>query len=685
MISLDTETTGRDFRFGSKPFFVTTCNLDGEQKYWQWEVGPLTREPDIDARDLEEIACECLRQGVVGQNIKFDLEALFTVHPNLISMWSWETTHDTLIASHLLASNLAHDLTSLGIQYLGVDIEPYEKALEKACKEARRLARSKFPEWCIAKSGLSDMPSIKKSGNNKEDRSWKYDTWLPRAIAKELELLDDHPWWTVLSEYSNADSAVTIALWKEMEPEIKRRGLWEIYLESMKLPSILYGMEQRGVTINRVRTKILKKNHREVCEIKKQQCITASNGEIEDLPVNGVSNALRHVIFNKFGLVSSRTTKKGNNSLDKYAIEDWLFTLDSDSPAYVFLSGLIDYRQRMTSLGYIDAYERFWIPTSPGWAKLYPSLNQTATAHLRMSSSNPNSQQIGKNIISEEDGEGYSARYMFGPAPNREWWSLDYENIERRIPVYESKEEKLIELFENPDKGPYYGNEHALTGHILRPKIFESCLNEYGDVDGRIYKDRYKTTYYQYDKNTNFAVQYGCQQAKADATARVRGAYTLLKRSLPKLDALNQYWINFANKYGYVETLPDKTVCSERGYPILTQRTEYGRVLPTIPLAYHVSGTAVWCARKAMVRCNDYLNELSKKDARGYYMTMYIHDEIVFDFPKAPRINGRPGNLSKALKLRTLMEQSGEDVGIPLRVAVTYNPDNWGSGESIKT
>jgi DNA polymerase I-like protein with 3'-5' exonuclease and polymerase domains len=72
---------------------------------------------------------------------------------------------------------------------------------------------------------------------------------------------------------------------------------------------------------------------------------------------------------------------------------------------------------------------------------------------------------------------------------------------------------------------------------------------------------------------------------------------------------------------------------------------------------------------RAMVRCDEYLSELP-----NHFTIMQVHDELVFDFPK-----GRTptANLPKVLKLKALMEESGKDIGVPLKVDYAYHPHNW--------
>lgn len=190
MISIDFESTGLDLHHAAQPFLLTTCDEDGNQRFWEWDVHHLTREPDIPDGDVEEIIQFLTDQdGYVFHNAKFDLTALAKICPDLVRNWPWDRTADTLIAAHLLASNRPKDLTSLAVMWLGLDIQPYEDRLEEAVKECRRIVKSKaftaeHGEWLIAKEGLRGNPSIKGSSGRDEEKPWKNDAWLPRAYAK---------------------------------------------------------------------------------------------------------------------------------------------------------------------------------------------------------------------------------------------------------------------------------------------------------------------------------------------------------------------------------------------------------------------------------------------------------------------------------------------------------------------
>lgn len=661
-IALDTEDTGLDLFHGARPFFVTAYEEGGVQHWWEWSVDPLTREvlcnPN-DLLDIQDMVNDAER--IIGQNFKFDAAALGMLGVKT----DWSKVDDTLIAGHLLASNKPHNLTDMAVQYLGVDIEPFEKRLEAVVKEARTIAKRDYPDWRIAKKAAPGMPSAK-------EKTWKFDTWLPLAIAEAEGFDDDHPFRSVLRDYANADSATTLALWHAQEALLTRQSLTAIYRERMRAVPAIAAVEQAGVTIHKGRAAGLKKQYLETSAKLHSECVALADGDIEKLPVNGVSNALREVVFGKFALPVKRRTKKGNASLDNTAIEGWLLELPEDSVPHRFLSRLVDYRKRATGLGFIEAYRRFWVPVSTAWARLHPSLNPTATDTLRFSSSNPNGQQISKRLIQEETSK-HNARWMFGPAPGREWWALDYENIELRIPAYEAEEKELIVLFERSSEPPYYGSEHLLNFSAVYPDIWSEELKAVGvEKVGPHVKEKYADTWYRRCKNGDFAVGYGAVEradgwGTADKSFGRKGSHARLKSRFARKEALNQKWIAYAEKHGYVETLPDKTVDPKRGYPICCTRSEHGRILPTVPLNYHVQSTAMWCTMKSMIRCHEYLQTLP-----SHFMALQVHDEIVFDFPA-----GGAANLPKVERLKWLMEQSGDDINVPLKVAISYHPDNW--------
>lgn len=660
-LAIDCETTGVDLNHGARPFFVTICYEDGTQMSWDWDVDPFTRQPNIPKEEVEDINNRLVEADrIIGQNIRFDVKALGTVGVN---KFDWNKIDDTLIAGHLLDSYMLHDLTSMCIRYLNVDISKLENDLHRCVEKCRRDVRSRKYGWMIAEKNLKCMPSAKET-------VWRNDYWLPKAFAIKNNAPYGHEYWKVLADYANADSVHTLALWKVFRNEMRRRGLLNIYQERMKILPITYDMETKGVTLSKTRLEEIKTEYEEESNRLSSVCENIAIGSGYDLVMtkSGSGNKIMEFVFDHLKLpVAKQSYKTGKPSLDKDALENYMVTLDKKSRGYLFLKSLAAKRKRYTAVTYMSAYERYWkqIDDSPDWFRLYPSFNPTATTTLRWSSNNPNAQNISKK-------EDFNLRYAFGPAPGREWWSLDYENIELRIPAYESGESAMIELFEKPDDPPYYGSYHLMNASIIYADLFWPLAKDKG-----AFKKKYASTWYQFCKNFGFAFQYGGGRATCDRAAHKDGAYEAIKSKLKNLTGLNQKYIDMANRHGYVETIPDTTVDRTKGYPIVCTKTDRGNVLDTVPLNYHVQSTAMWCTMKAMIRCDKYLKELSKREGKDYFMTMQVHDEIVFDFPKGKD----KSNLLKVKKLQRLMEQSGDDIGIPLRVAITYNPVCWSEGE----
>jgi len=816
VISLDTETTGVDFYHGARPFFVTMCTGEGEQYYFEWDVDPLTRQPQIPDEDVREIAELLFASGPSGpigdyeqdsgglilQNAKFDFTAL-----RFIGLWDqgfdvyecWKAVKDTLIAGHLLASNQPHNLTDMALHYLGTDIEPHEEKLKEATKEARRMVQqaklkvkraaakgtegalfeddNPLAQWRIASDDLPDIPSAGAE-------PWKYDTWLPRALVKHLwetsdarlawmnlpqkqprgvdfgrllkidrvselpgwqyrppEIMEgDHPWWTVLRDYANADSAVTVSLWPVMLRHIKQRNLEAIFRERMKVIPVAYRMEETGVTVSAANLDELEARYRQESIEAGECCVqtAADMGYELELP-KGASpnNSLRQFMFEGLKLPQMRNPKGKTSAptLNKAVMEHYLSSLP-EGPGLDFVRSLTGKRKKDTALAYMAGYRKFWIPLGifddtgrQLWYCLHPNLNPTGTDTLRWSSNNPNEQNISKQEIEcptcrgegckECKGSGLqlrSLRYCFGPAPDREWWSCDARNIELRIPAYAAEEVEMIGLFERPDEPPYYGSNHLLNFHTVYPDIWDKSLKEgvwewEGKHKGKkidlslvgpYVKKKYADTWYQWCKNGGFAVLYGAVDraeggGTADRAFHRNGSHARLRERFNRLEQLNQKCIRFANKHGYIETMPDKTVDPARGYPLMCSRSDRGDVKPTIPLNYFSQGTAMWWMMKAMIRCQNLLDSWRASSGFDGRIVMQVHDELVFDFPKSrihPREDLDPSrpdgvklmrrsNLWRIRKIQSVMSLGGDDLGLPTPVSCEYHTHNWGEGESI--
>lgn len=722
VISYDCETLGVDFYHGTKPFLVTTCDENNEITFFEWDVDPYTREVLIPIDDLAELHKLISENDLVGQNIKFDVTATSTILPHL--EWPWKDTDDTLTAAHLLASNQNKDLTTLVLVYLGVNILPYEEAMRVACTEAKRVARklggkvtmdlfsgvSTGGSWRLAKKGLPEMPSAK-------DSTWKYDTWLPRAVAKHLEypepksdcehqwgldhkckLCGGHSWWVVTSVYANWDSTGTIGIWPVMYKLLQERGLLPLYREKMANLTVLYEMESRGTSVIEPALVAMRDEYRNDIETSSRTCkgIAKTYGHNLDIPKGSSNNkSLTTLVFDVMKLPVLRHTDGGQPSLNKDVIEEYKNVLEGRPKA--FIKNLSGIRKRSKSLEYLDSYSIFGTSAPGEILVLHPSVNATATATTRSSMSNPNLQQVsrGDSMCEECLGEGceaceysgedlHSVRKVFGPGPGREFWSMDAKNIELRIPAYESGEKSLIELFERPNDPPFYGSQHMLNMSIVYDDIWAAELKAVGfEKVGPHCKKKYGTGPYHWSKCGGLAMQYQCGPETADRAFHREGGYAKLKSFLGALKAHNDRCVAFAEKHGYVETIPDRSLGMKRGYPLLVSRGDFGRIIPTTPLNYRTQGSAGWWMVKAMNRCYAQLQEWKKQSGFDGYICLTVHDELVFDFPKGQGKEPWKTNLPKIARLQELMEMGGDDIGVPTPVSRSYHSNNWAEGVDV--
>ena len=703
-ISLDTETTGKDIRHGVLPFFVSSGNLDGEVKFWEWLVDPLSRKPNIPKNDIEELN-DLVNDAdeIVFHNAKFDIPILQAIGVHA-SKWPWKKVIDTTYYCHLLANTEPKDLATAAAVYLGESIEQYEIDIDDATKEARAIAKKQFPGWVIAGVGVPSIPSQK-------EKFHKCDMWLPRRLALELNYPPDHYWHRVLREYGAKDAHCTVFLAGVQEEMIETRDLTKIAKFRQQLPEVIERMESVGVSVSGERVAHLQEVYKAEVEELSKKCIhiASTHGMKLTIPKSGNNKSLIEFVFSDQGLglePISCSDKTGAPSLDKQVIEQYLSTLPPGSEALEFLECLSGIRKRGTSIGYMESYERFWLPTPhKSWYRLYPSLNGVGSNTLRFTSQNPNEQNISKKGMKGGRTEGKSIRWAFGPTPGREWWSFDARNIELRLPVYECQEEEMMALFERPDDPPYYGSNHLLIFHTLHPDLWEKAVEKVGwENAGEYCKKTYKDTWYQRTKNGNFAVQYGAIQlddgvGTADIAYGVPGAQRLIKSRFAKQEQLNQKWVQFAKKTGLVETMPDKTIDPKHGYPLFCTKNRWGGTKETVPLNYRVQGTAMWWMTKAMVRTDNFLNQLNNspdffreftqkkvrfRQALGYHMIMQVHDELVFDFPFSYCAKTNTyGNYPIVKEIARLMEEGGNDIGVPTPVSCEYHIHNWGEGVSV--
>ena len=92
----------------------------------------------------------------------------------------------------------------------------------------------------------------------------------------------------------------------------------------------------------------------------------------------------------------------------------------------------------------------------------------------------------------------------------------------------------------------------------------------------------------------------------------------------------------------------------------------------------------MWWTMKGMIRVAPALAEWTKREGKRYFMTMQVHDEIVFDFPKGRGLRPWMTNLPKIKEIKRLLELGGDDLSVPTPVGIEYHPMTWNEGMTIQ-
>lgn len=689
VVAVDSETTGLDRFHGCLPYLVTTCDNSGGQRTWEVQVNPKNRNISWSRSEIGEIQSLLDRADrLVFHNSKFDMKMLAAIGIRVDHLW--KKIEDTLFISHMLASQEPHDLTSTVKRYLkgsngkGYDISPYEEKMQGCVQAARRWCRSHLKDWKLATEGMVNddgfqlMPSTKGS-NDKTGRAWMADTWLPKAVALHegpswVKGHQNQKWLTVTDDYADIDSSCLIPLFDVMMKEVKRRKLEKNYRERLRILPAIHRMEHYGTTYKLDTHVEMKGKFTE--RVSELEGIIYGIAECYNyplkLPKRARNKSLDTFVFETMKLPVLALSDAGNPVFDADIKEEYELTLPTHSMERAFIKALNEKGEYDTALGYMDAYERFCIkdkqhvlktsancgctkgtdekcpvcewgasvcsvcgkaeveldePCIGGkYATLYPNLNPTGTVGLRFSHTNPNSANVSKH-------KKTNLRKNFGPRDKRIWYSCDYTNIELVVPAFEVDEKELVHIFTYPDEPPFYGSFHMVMFSALWPDVWADAIKKFGpEGAAKFCKSEYEDTYYGATKNFDFATQYGCQEKKANLTAGHPNAFRLKAERCPKIDALAKKLIREAEKNNCVTTIPDKTIDSERGFPIQAKRGHWGKVQPTTPLCYHVSSTAAQVLNRAMVMCDERLMQW-RTDGFDAWMILTIHDELVFDMP----------------------------------------------------
>ncbi len=440
--------------------------------------------------------------------------------------------------------------------------------------------------------------------------------------------------------YACGDVEATLALADALAPEIEERELdGLLYGEEQPLVPVLVAMERTGITVD---TDYLSSFSSELTE--RLADLERGIQEAAGREINiGSNKQLADLLFVELGLAAGRKTKTG------YSVDaDELERLRGSHP----IVGLILEHRSLAKLKstYVDSLAQ---SVHPDTGRVHTSFNQTIAATGRLSSTNPNLQNIP---IRTDEGRRVRHAFVADTRPDFRLFddavllSADYSQIELRLLAHMSGEPFLVQSFQRGD------DIHQATAAIV-----------YGiDLDAVTPNQR------RVAKTVNFGVMYGMQAfglardsglSNADAGKFIEQYWA----RLPKVRELFDRTINDGARNGYVVApsgrrryLPELT--SSNGMRRLTAE----RMAVNMP----VQGTAADIIKVAMIHLHEALGQ---SDLRARLL-LQVHDELVLEVERA--------DLGATAELVVRIMEGAAELSVPVIAEVNAGP-RWDEMEPI--
>lgn len=428
--------------------------------------------------------------------------------------------------------------------------------------------------------------------------------------------------------YAAEDADITLQLKNRLEAELAREGMEHLfYAIEMPLVRVLAEMEISGVRID---TEALRRSSADLGER-----LAAIEQEIYELAGTSfnISSARQvgEILFERLKIdEKARKTKTGQYSTTEEVLEKLRYR-------HPIVDKILTYRGLRKLLStYIDALPEL---INPATGKIHTSFNQTVTATGRLSSSNPNLQNIPIR-----DEEGREIRRAFIPEEGALFFSADYSQIELRIMAHLSGDPAMIEAFVS-------GLDiHAATAS----KIYKVGIDE-------VTKEMRRKA-----KTANFGIIYGISTfglaerlniPRSEAKQLIDGYF----ETFPRVKQYMEQSIEVAREKGYVETLNGR----KRMLPDIHSHNSVVRgYAERNAINAPIQGSAADIIKIAMVRIFDRF----EREGLQAKMILQVHDELNFTVP-LPEID----TVSRIVKEE--MEHAAT-LRVPL-VADTGTGSNW--------
>lgn len=424
-------------------------------------------------------------------------------------------------------------------------------------------------------------------------------------------------------DYAAEDADVTLELRQLLEPELEKQELTDLYKKTeAPLIRVLRDIEYSGINLN---AEFLNNYSVELTDqlSKLEKRVYEQAGMEFNL---GSPKQVGEVLFDKMEIpYRFRKTKSGQYSTDEAKLTE----LSTDFPV---VKDILKHRGLTKLKGtYVDALPKL---INPRTGRIHSSFNQTIAATGRLSSNNPNLQNIPVRTP-----EGAEIRKAFIPKDDDHiLLAADYSQIELRLVAALSKDQGMVEAFQS-------GRDiHRATAALVFDVPYEEVTRE----------QRYQA------KTVNFAILYGAgaQRLTQELDISRSEAKTLIENYYSRFNGLKAFFdetIERARKNGYVSTLLGR----KRRVRDINSNSSVARALSErIAMNTPIQGTAADMIKIAMINIHQFLLQGGFKST----MILQVHDELVFDAHRSeldtliPEIESRMRNAIPGLEIPIVVE-----------------------------
>lgn len=437
-------------------------------------------------------------------------------------------------------------------------------------------------------------------------------------------------------KYAAADSLITFKLRNFFMNEIKKYGQESLFYE-VEIPLIneIIEMQFNGVDLDlSLLSEMSNKLEIELHEI--EQIIHNIYPEKEFNLNSG--KQLAEILIEDLKAPTIKKTKTGI-SVDAEVLENYSKNKDLDERVIQISSGILRYRElSKIKSTYVDSLPNL---VSNKTKKIHTTFNQIGTSTGRLSSQNPNVQNIP---VRSKIGREVRSAFIVNSKNNYQMLSVDYSQIELRVLAHLSKEENLVKAFNNGE------DIHNSTAKLM----YET--EEVSDEQRRI------------AKILNFGVLYGLGPhgvSQQTDLSREQGKQfiDLYFGKYPGIKDFQKYQVENSKRFGYSETLLGRRrYLDDINSPNARIRGFAERVAINMP----IQGTAAEIIKVAMIK----LGQAIRREKMNSKMLIQVHDELIFEVA--------PGELMEIGAMINEIMPNAIQLEVPVLVDIKTG-SSWGS------